>query len=84
MDQIKIKWSWQLEKKSIKRISIRGQLQIFYWRVRLIRKIISTKRQKKTIKKIRTKLKKKTYHKLRLNDEIENKKEFYKRAKNKN
>jgi hypothetical protein len=59
MDQIKIKWSWQLEKKSIKRISIRGQLQIFYWRVRLIRKIISTKRQKKTIKKIRTKLKKK-------------------------
>jgi hypothetical protein len=52
--------------------------------VRLIRKIISTKRQKKTIKKIRTKLKKKTYHKLRLNNEIENKKEFYKRAKNKN
>jgi len=42
------------------------------------------KKDNKTIKRIRIKLKKIAYHKLGLNDEIENKSKFYKRAKNKN
>jgi len=49
------------KKKSIKRISIREQLQILYWRVRLIRKIISTKRQKKNNQKNKNQIEKKKH-----------------------
>ena len=63
------------EKKRIRiKIEIKKLKQIFYWRVKLRRKINLTKEpKKKTIKRIRTTLKKIIYHKLRLKDVIEKK-----------
>ena len=71
-------------KNNIEKKKNRRQLQIFYWRVKLKRKINLTKVKKKNNKKNKDQIEKKIiYHKLCLNGEIKNKLNFTKESRTK-